>query len=91
MPASGALSFVGCLSDTGDDGRIGTEGFCADGDALAGAADLAVSADGRFVYIASNASNGVAWLERNPETGALSPRGCLKQAPRADRCGGRSG
>ena len=31
---SGALTSVGCVSDSGGDGRTGTDGFCADGDAL---------------------------------------------------------
>jgi 6-phosphogluconolactonase (cycloisomerase 2 family) len=90
-PESGALSSVGCVSNSGDDGRTGTEGFCSDGDALSGAADLAVSPDGRFVYVVSRASSGVAWLERDPATGALTQRGCLKEVPRGDRCGATSG
>src|SRR5262245_15331645 len=88
---SGALSPIGCVSTSGDDGRVGTEGFCSDGDALAGAADLAVSPDGRFVYVVSRVSNGVAWLERNRTTGALTQRGCLKEVPRGDRCGATAG
>lgn len=87
---TGALSFVGCVSDTGDDGRIGTEGFCADGDALAGAADVVVSPDGRFVYALGVHSLGLAWLERDPVTGLLTPRGCLKFLLRDGRCGAAS-
>lgn len=84
---TGALSFAGCVSDTGEDGRIGTEGFCADGDALAGAAGVLVSPDDRFVYALGVHSLGIAWLERDPATGLLTPRGCLKFLPRDGRCG----
>jgi len=88
---TGALTSVGCVSDSGGDGRVGTDGFCADGDALLGASDLEVSPDGRHVYVASHSSNGVAWLARDAETGALTPAGCLKELPRADRCRGGFG
>lgn len=70
---------------------MGTDGFCADGDALLGATDLEVSPDGQHVYVASHSSNGVAWLTRDAETGALTPAGCLKELPRADRCRGGFG
>jgi DNA-binding beta-propeller fold protein YncE len=85
---TGGLTYVGCVSDAGDNGDIGTEGACEDGDALNGVRDLAVSPDGRFVYAVSLYSNGLVWLSRNPETGALKPAGCIKAAPRGDRCAG---
>jgi DNA-binding beta-propeller fold protein YncE len=85
---TGGLTYVSCVSDTGDDGRAGTEGACADGDALNGVRDLAVSPDGKFAYAASLYSNGVTWFARDPATGSLKPAGCLKAAPRGDRCGG---
>ena len=34
---TGALSSVGCVSDSGGDGRPGTDGFCVNGDSLLGA------------------------------------------------------
>ena len=73
---TGALTSVGCVSDTGGDGRPGTDGFCANGDALLGASGLAVSPDGRNVYVSSHSSNGVAWLdagrgERQAQPGRL--------------------
>ena len=83
---TGALTFASCASDTGGDGRVGTDGFCADGDALNGANDLAFSPDGRFVYVAAIGSSGVSWLARDPATGALTPAGCAKAVPRRDRC-----
>jgi DNA-binding beta-propeller fold protein YncE len=83
---TGALTSVGCVSDSGGDGRPGTDGFCADGDALLGAVSVAVSPDGKHVYVASAGSNGIAWLTRDAATGKLAPAGCIKAFPRADRC-----
>jgi len=83
---TGALTSLGCVTDTGGDGRPGTDGFCVNGDALLGASALAVSPDGRNVYVASDGSNGVAWLTRDAATGKLAPAGCIKEFPRADRC-----
>ena len=78
---TGALTSVGCVSDSGGDGRPGTDGFCANGDALLGASDIAVSPDGRHVYVASHTSNGIAWLARDAATGTLTPAGCIKELP----------
>ena len=86
--ADGALAFSTCVSETGGDGRVGTDGFCGDGDALLGASDLAFSPDGRFLYVSAAGSNGVTWFARDPETGALKPAGCVKAVPRQDRCSG---
>ena len=83
---TGALTSLGCVTDTGGDGRPGTDGFCVNGDALLGASALAVSPDGRNVYVASDGSNGVAWLTRDAATGELTPAGCIKEFPRADHC-----
>jgi 6-phosphogluconolactonase (cycloisomerase 2 family) len=83
---SGALTDIGCVSDSGGDGRAGTDGFCTNGDALLGAQSVAVSPDGRNLYVASHASNGIAWLARDTGTGKLAPAGCIKNFPRADRC-----
>jgi DNA-binding beta-propeller fold protein YncE len=83
---TGALTSVGCVTDSGGDGRTGTDGFCTDGDALLGADALAVSPDGKSVYVASGSSNGIAWLARDAASGKLTPAGCIKNFPRADRC-----
>jgi DNA-binding beta-propeller fold protein YncE len=83
---TGALSSAGCVTDSGGDGRPGTDGFCADGDALLGASSLAVSPDGRHVYVGSHSSNGIAWMSRDAGTGKLTAAGCIKSFPRADRC-----
>lgn len=86
-PATGALRQLGCVSDNGTDGRIGTDGACADGDALLGANDVALSPDGRALYVTTSSSNGVAWFDRDPQTGEIKQAGCLKEYVRNDRCG----
>ena len=88
---TGALTPAGCISDTGGDGRTGTDGFCADGDALLGASDLALSGDGRSLYVVSANSAGITWFERDAATGRLIPGGCIKDFPRNDHCLGSSG
>ena len=88
---TGALTSAGCVSDTGGDGRTGTDGFCADGDALLGARDLALSPDGHTLYAVSSVSAGITWFERDPATGKLTSAGCIKDFPRADRCTGSFG
>jgi DNA-binding beta-propeller fold protein YncE len=55
-----------CVSETG------TGGACADGVALASPSSVAVSPDGRNVYVASSLTDGVAAFARDKETGALA-------------------
>jgi DNA-binding beta-propeller fold protein YncE len=88
---SGALTSAGCVSDTGGDGRTGTDGFCADGDALLGPGGLALSADGRHLYAVSGSSAGVTWFARDPASGKLTQGGCIKDFPRNDHCTQSSG
>ena len=68
--ATGALTQLlgtaGCLSEDG------TGGACTDGKALVGARSVAVSPDGRHVYVASGVSHAVAVFSRNKGTGALT-------------------
>ncbi|MEK6271502.1 MAG: beta-propeller fold lactonase family protein [Actinomycetota bacterium] len=67
---------AGCISQTG-------AGPCADGHGLGGAYDVAVSPDGKSVYVASNESFAVARLNRNTTTGAISQpagaAGCVSE------------
>jgi DNA-binding beta-propeller fold protein YncE len=58
----------------------GTDGACADGIALDALGDVAVSPDGRNVYVVSLASDAVAVFARNRKTGALT------QLPGTDAC-----
>ena len=74
---------TGCIAKGGADG-------CARGRALAGPVDLAITADGRGVYVASSISDGVAILRRDSATGALtqslSRAGCISQNGAGGRC-----
>jgi DNA-binding beta-propeller fold protein YncE len=56
---------AGCISEDGS-------GPCADGRALDGPQGVAVSPDGKSVYVASQNSNAVARFDRNPTTGAIT-------------------
>jgi DNA-binding beta-propeller fold protein YncE len=74
---------AGCIA------RRGAEG-CATGRILAGPVDLAITRNGRGVYVASSISDGIAILRRDRTTGALSqsPRrsGCISQKGAGGRC-----
>jgi DNA-binding beta-propeller fold protein YncE len=86
-PQTGGVSFASCTTDDGADGRPGSEGTCADGDALAGASGIVFSPDAKFAYVASNHASGVSWLAHDAATGALTQAGCLKQTIHAgERC-----
>ncbi len=78
---SGALTQLpapdACILEEGD-------GVCADGVGLYGAADPAVSPDGKNVYVPGMASNAITVFSRDRVTGALTqlpaPDGCLAVA-----------
>lgn len=84
--ATGALSQLpgtrGCVS-----GRAG--GPCGLGRGLAGPRSVALSPDGRSVYLASHESQAVAVFTRNPRTGTLrqlfGSAGCVSRV-RGDGC-----
>ena len=63
---------------------------CGVGKALAGAVDLAISRDGRFVYVASSIADAVAILRRDRATGMLTQsldrRGCISQSGGGGLC-----
>jgi Lactonase, 7-bladed beta-propeller len=86
-PANGALAFASCASNDGGDGRLGSDGICGDADGISGPAALAVTPDGRWLYAASRTSSSLTWFERDPTSGALTQRGCLKSyATIGERC-----
>ena len=67
---------TGCVSETG-------AGPCVDGHALNGASGVAVSPDGKNVYVASFVSRAVVRLSRNTTTGAIGQppgtAGCVSE------------
>jgi sugar lactone lactonase YvrE len=65
--AANALIQVGCLSPGG-------AGGCADSGPLVGANALALGPEGRTLYVAVPASNGIAIFDRDPASGALTRR-----------------
>jgi len=66
---------AGCVSDEG-------AGPCANGHALDAPSSVAVSPDGKAVYVASQFSDAVARLDRNTTTGAISQPGggCISES-----------
>jgi DNA-binding beta-propeller fold protein YncE len=56
---------AGCITEDGSGG-------CADGHGLKGALSVAISADGKSVYVASVIDNAVARFNRNTTTGAIT-------------------
>jgi DNA-binding beta-propeller fold protein YncE len=87
-PSSGALTQLagqdGCVSDDG------TGGECAVGRQLREPRALAISPDGKHLYVASGNSNAVAVFARNPSTGALTQldakAGCVSEDGSGDTC-----
>jgi fibronectin-binding autotransporter adhesin len=81
-PSTGALTQAsngtGCVSNTAIPG-------CTTGRALAGPDVVAVSPDGKNVYVGSFTGNAVAVFSRNPSTGALTQpadaTGCISNTP----------
>ena len=67
---TGALTEIGCLARGGKSG-------CASGRGLDGAYDLALSRDGRNVYVASRFSRAVAVFARRPDGSLVQPAGRL--------------
>jgi DNA-binding beta-propeller fold protein YncE len=78
---------AGCVSETG-------AGPCADGRALAGAYSVAVSPDGKSVYVASSGSDAVARFNRNTTSGALTQpagtAGCVSETGAGPCANGRA-
>lgn len=74
----GQLRQIGCVTSNGTNGIDGTKRQCADGDALGGAARIALSPDGRNLYVASVWSSGIAIFTRDPATGKVVQTGCVK-------------
>jgi 6-phosphogluconolactonase (cycloisomerase 2 family) len=79
---TGDLTFGQCF----DDDTSGTEAACPPVPALAGAEDVLVSPDGRFVYALSPNNHAISRFSRNPATGAIAYQGCLEEMGGAADC-----
>ena len=78
-PATGALTPKGCITDT-----IVEDPECAQKTyGLSGAESVAISPDGKSVYVAGTVENTVVGFERDISTGALTPIGCVRSSPPA--------
>jgi DNA-binding beta-propeller fold protein YncE len=75
---------IGCVKE------VPFDGDCADGKALDGAKSVAMSPEGRHVYVASSRSGAVAVFARARTTGVLSQLagvdGCIRETPVAGDC-----
>jgi DNA-binding beta-propeller fold protein YncE len=75
---------AGCVSETG------TGGDCADGNAIDGPAGLAISPDGKSVYVGSLNSDAVAVFQRDTTTGELTQlpgtAGCVSETGSGGAC-----
>jgi fibronectin-binding autotransporter adhesin len=81
---TGALTPGGCVGDH----TSGPAGCTKKANGLDGARSVAVSADGKSVYVASNNDQAVVRFNRNTTTGALTPAGCVDDVNGgADTCG----
>ncbi len=76
---------AGCVSESG------SSGVCAEGDGLPRPTAVAVSPDGRHVYVTSREAGGVASFARNASTGALTQlagtAGCTTVTGSFGECG----
>ena len=68
---------------------------CSLGRGLAFATDLAISPDGKNLYVVSGLSHALAIFDRDPVTGVLRQKqgalGCIAQSPHGGACGGGEG
>lgn len=83
----GLTQLTGLAACVSDDG---TGGVCADGRALLGAFSVAVSQDGKNVYVGSRDANAIAVFARSKTTGALTQltglAGCVSEDGTGGTC-----
>lgn len=80
--STGLLEFRDCIEDSAIDSEDRECARTTPG--LNGTRGLAVSYDGRSVYATSYLDEAILVFDRDPGTGALTPRGCIRHAPSAD-------
>lgn len=93
-PLSGALTYVDCLTGDTDPGPTdvlactpipsATRGGYGSG--LNEPSGIAISPDGRHVYVTANLDESLTTFDRDPATGALTFAGCLSSNDRATVC-----
>ena len=76
-----ALTPQGCIADPPD-----AAGCATTQQGLDAPFDVAVSADGKSVYVASALDDAIVRFDRNTTSGALSPQGCVADAGSAIGC-----
>jgi 6-phosphogluconolactonase (cycloisomerase 2 family) len=76
-PATGALTPAGCI----DDNDSGADACATSTDGLDQPRSVAVSLDGRSVYVAAQVDDAVVRFNRDTNTGALTPAGCIDDLP----------
>jgi DNA-binding beta-propeller fold protein YncE len=81
---TGGLTPGGCIQNTGG------PACSRNATGLGGASGVAVSEDGRNVYVASRFSGAIAVFRRNATTGGLTPGGCIQNPP-LTACSGLGG
>ena len=74
--AIGEITFDACVEDLG----LPNTGCTAENQGLLGASSVAVSPDGRSVYVSGGNEDIVSIFSRNTSTGALTPAGCISDA-----------
>jgi uncharacterized repeat protein (TIGR01451 family) len=87
-PASGALTYLGCITQASGCDVNGAPG-------MNGPAAVAVSPDGQNVYVAGNSDNAVAEFSRNPGTGLLTQLtgsgACISESGSSSSCSNQTG
>ena len=73
---TGALAPKGCIADPANN----PDGCTKTAPGLDGVYGVAVSADGKSVYVAGTSDNAIVRFDRDPTTGALKPKGCVGDA-----------
>lgn len=81
-PATGVLTPQGCIADPPN-----TAGCGATQQGLGNARGVAVSPDGKSVYVTGETDRAIVRFDRDPATGALTPQGCIADPPNTAGCG----